>query len=121
MNDPKQPTLLPMAEAKAQIDALLKKYGETCRIEFRKTDAEITDSYLVSSMEDRHAVCKLIAATGITDRTYEDLSAEWEVHNAAYAVHVARASAKDVSLDYDGDPRFTVRLATKIFDILDIE
>ena len=31
-------------EATAAIDAILAPYGETCRISFRRTDAEIVDS-----------------------------------------------------------------------------
>lgn len=108
-------------EAKAAIDSILEKYGETVRISFRKKDAEIVDSYLVNSQDDRHTICEIIHRTGVTQRDYEDLSAEWMVHNAAYKAHVGRQHAKDVSLDYDKDPRRMVRAATGIFDKLDIE
>ena len=115
------PDKLSKEEAKERIDAILRHYGETCAIVFREYDAEIMDSYLVTSQTDRHLICEMIARTGLTDRDYEDLSAEWEVHNAAYRLNFARKDAKDVSLDYHGDPRRSVRLATKIFDKLDIE
>jgi len=108
-------------EAKEQIDAILAQYGDTVHIDFRKYDAEIIDSYRVTSTKDRHAVCKLLIATGLTKRTYEDLSAEWALHNFSWRMHVLRRAAKDVSLDYGHDPRLIVRIATKIFDILDIE
>ena len=45
------------AEAKVRIDAILEPYGENCKIEFRKKDAEIIDSYLVRSKTVRHLVC----------------------------------------------------------------
>ena len=69
----------------------------------------------------RHKVCEIIARTGLTERTYENLSAEWQVHNVAYKVGIGKASAKDVSLDYAKDPRATVRLSSDLFDKLDIE
>lgn len=115
------PKRLNPREAKKQIDVILQRYGTGCTIEFRKTDAEITDSYLVNSKLDRHLICELISRTGLTNRTYEDLSAEWEFHNAAYKSNIERSSAKDVSLDYGQDPRRIVRWATKIFDFFNIE
>jgi hypothetical protein len=115
------PERLSPSEAKERIDEILRRYGETCSVEFREYDAEIIDSYLVDSQADRHLVCEIISRTGLTDRTYENLAAEWEVHNAAYRLNVARSDAKDVSLDYRGDPRKSVRLATALFDKLDLE
>ena len=115
------PQRLSPKEAKRQIDDILKRYGETCEIEFRETDADIKDSYLVTSKLDRHMICEIISRTGLTKRSYEDLSAEWEFHNAAYSANIERGSAKDVSLDYGGDPRWIVKWATKIFDFFNIE
>ena len=115
------PERLSPKEAKRQIDDILKKYGSSCEIEFRETDAEIKDSYLVTSKLDRHLICEIISRTGLTRRNYEDLSAEWEFHNAAYSLNLERGSAKDVSLDYGRDPRWKVRWATKIFDFFNIE
>ena len=109
------------AEAKVRIDAMLEPYGENCKIEFRKKDAEIIDSYLVNSKTVRHLVCELIHRTGLTERSYENLAAEWMVHNAAYEAGVGKAHAGDVSLDYDEDPRLSVKLATEVFDLLNTE
>ena len=50
------PERLSPKEAKRQIDDILKKYGSSCEIEFRETDAEIKDSYLVTSKLDRHLI-----------------------------------------------------------------
>ena len=88
---------------------------------FRETDAEIKDSFLVDSKLDRHMSCEIISRTGLTRRSYEDLSAEWEFHNAAFSANIERGSARDVSLDYGKDPRRIVRWATKIFDFFNIE
>ena len=115
------PERLSPEEAKRQIDDILRRYGESCSIIFRETDAEIKDSFLVDSKLDRHLICEIISRTGLTRRSYEDLSAEWEFHNAAFNANIERGSARDVSLDYGRDPRWIVRWATKIFDIFNIE
>lgn len=109
------------AEAKARIDALLEPYGESCKIEFRRKDAEIIDSYRVKSKAIRHLVCEIIRRTGLTGRSYENMAAEWMVHTASYEAGVSKAHAKDVSLDYEEDPRLSVKWATRVFDLLDIE
>jgi len=108
-------------QAKEAIDRLLAPYGDTVRITFRDTDAEIIDSWKVDSQTVRHQVCQIIARTGLTERTYENLAAEWMVHTASYKAGVYTAHAKDVSLDYGQDPRIAVKAATRLFDILDIE
>lgn len=108
-------------EAKTAIDEILRPYGETCKIQFRKADAEIIDSYRVDSQDDRHVICEIIHRTGLTERTYENLAAEWMVHNVSYAAGVYKAHAKDVSLDYGKDPRAAVVAATELFDALNIE
>ncbi len=108
-------------QAKKEIDEILQKYGENCQIAFLRKVAIIIDSYKVSSKEDRHSICKIIEQAGLTERSHENLSAEWKVHNMAYDMRIARGHAKDVDLDYDGDPRFYVKLATDLCDVLDIE
>lgn len=108
-------------EATSLINQVLSKYGESVKINFRKKDAEITDSFLVTNEEDRHFVCKIITRTGVTNRTFENLSAEWQVHNVSYCVGFMKEKSKDVSLDYADDPRKAVKIATEIFDKLDIE
>lgn len=110
-----------LEEAKQTIDGMLSQFGDTVQITFREKDAEIIDSYRVNDMDVRHTVCEIIARTGVTKRSYEDLSAEWQVHTVSYRVGYKPVNAKDVSLDYEGDPRSSVRLATKLFDKLGIE
>lgn len=111
----------PMEEAKQVIDEMLRPYGDTVRITFREKDAEIIDSYLVRDAAVRRTVCEIIARTGLTERTYADLSAEWQVHNVSYRARYRKKHAKDVSLDYHGDKRRSVRAATRIFNRLNLE
>ena len=108
-------------EAKNEIDEILRSYGENVKITFYKTGCEIVDSYKVRDVDTRHRVCEIIARSGVTNRSYEDLSAEWRFHNDAWDIHLKRDSAKDVMLDYDGDPRKSVRTATAIYDAVDHE
>lgn len=108
-------------EAKAAIDERLKPYGPGCYIEFGKRRAEIFDSYKVDSSDERHLICEIIARTGVTTRDNEDLSAEWRLHNDAWHLHIGRVHAKDVSLDYAGDPHKSVALATALYDLMDRE
>lgn len=108
-------------EAKELIDGVLSAFGEECKITFRKKDAEIIDSYKVNEKEVRLYVCEIIARTGLTGRTRDDLSAEWELHNASWHAHVLRRAAKDVSLDYNHDPRTVVRAATFAFKTLNLK
>lgn len=105
-------------EAKEKIDEILEKYGPTCRIAFLRAVAIINDSYKIHSKKDRTDICKIIAESGITHRTADNLSAEWEVHNVAFDTKLYRSHAKDVDLDYESDPRFMVRLATNVFEKL---
>ena len=107
--------------AKKEIDAILQDYGPQCRIHFLRTTATLTDSWRVDSKEVRHAICRLIAETGVTKRSYENLSAEWEVHNLAYQMHIGRKHSADADLDYEKDPHLPVRAASDLFDLMDIE
>ena len=110
-----------LEEAKAAIDEILKKYGDTVRITFYETYAEIVDSYLVEDVNVHHVVCEIIVRTGVTKRSYHDLAAEWKVHNASYQAGFMRDHAKDVALDYKEDPHLGVQLATKVFQKLNLE
>ena len=108
-------------EAKKAIDALLAPYGPTVKITFRRTNAEIIDSCLVGRRARRYKVCEILRRSGVTERSVDDLAAEWQLHTLAYKLHLGRQHAKDVSLDYKRDPHLIVRLATAVFDLLEIE
>ena len=82
---------------------------------------KITYSYMVKSWRDRHLICAILAHTGATERSFENLAAEWRFHNAAFRLHLQRRSARDVDLDYTRDPRWPIRAVTAVLDWLDIE
>lgn len=105
-------------EAEEEINRILGKYSDSCGITFRKRDAEITDSYLVTSRDDRLKICGILVTSGITSRTAQNLSAEWYLHNVSWKAHFMRFAARDVSLDYNKDPRTVVRVCTRIFEKL---
>ena len=64
---------------------------------------------------------RILAHTGATERSFENLAAEWRFHNAAFRLHLQRRSARDVDLDYTRDPRWPIRAVTAVLDWLDIE
>ncbi len=110
-----------LKEAEDEINSVLSCYGPDCKIEFYDDAAKIRNSYLVSSEFIRHRVCAVIANTDLTPRSFENMSAEWLLHNICYRLHIKRSSSIDADLDYIRDRRFTVRLVTWVMDILDIE
>ena len=110
-------------EAKDEIDGILSKYSgdsesSKCRIEFNESAAKITNSYKVTSRYDRQKISEIIGRTGLTNREYDNMSAEWLGHNICYTLHIKRQSTKDVDIDYDGDERFYVRAGAKALEIL---
>lgn len=105
-------------EAKKIIDTMLSKYGKECEIVFYNAFADIIDSYKVVSVKEQRTICEIIARTGLTKRTSRSLAAEWQVHNLAWYLRAFRSHAKDVALDYEGDPRKYVRFATSVFELL---
>ena len=90
------------------------------KIQFHDTNAEITDSWRVTSKEDRCRVCEIMTQTGVSPRHPLNLSSEWQLHNIAYRLHVGRSHARDVNMDYLRDPHLVVHLCTKLFDLLQI-
>ena len=110
-------------EAKDEIDGILSKYSgdsesSKCRIEFNESAAKITNSYKVTSRYDRQKISEIIRRTGLTNREYDNMSAEWLGHNICYTLHIKRQSTKNVDIDYDGDERFYVRAGAKALEIL---
>ncbi len=108
-------------EAENAINSMLMSYGPECKVKFYNDAAKIKNSYLVRSVFIRHWVCAVIANTGLTARSLENLSAEWLFHNICYSLHIRRSSTVDADLDYTRDRSFIVRLLTRIMDILDLE
>lgn len=114
-------TLCSIPEAVAQIQQILNTYSGDCQVEFYDDVVKIRNSYKVHSRRDRHRICKIIVSTGLSCRRYDNLSAEWLLHNLAYRLHFMRSSSIDVDLDYKGDPHWIVSLVTWIFDVLSLE
>lgn len=110
-----------LKEAEEEINSMLINYGPECKVEFYDDAVKIRNSYLVRSELIRHRVCAVIAHTDLTARSFENMSAEWLLHNICYKLHIKRSSAVDADLDYTRDRRFIVRLLTEIMDIFDIE
>ena len=110
-----------LKEAEEEINSMLINYGPECKVEFYNDAVKIKNSYLVRSELIRHRVCAVIAHTDLTARSFENMSAEWLLHNICYKLHIRRSSAVDADLDYTRDRRFIVRILTEIMDIFDIE
>ena len=96
-------------EAVALVNGILEPWSPLCRLSFGEDAFKITYSYMVKSWRDRHLICAILAHTGATERSFENLAAEWRFHNAAFRLHLQRRSARDVDLDYTRDPRWPIR------------
>ena len=108
-------------EAVALVNGILEPWSPLCRLSFGEDAFKITYSYMVKSWCDRHLICAILAHTGATERSFENLAAEWRFHNIAFRLHLQHRSARDVVLDYTRDPRWPVRAVTAVLDWLDIE
>ena len=115
-----------MAEAKEEIDDILTQYSDEsgeCEIAFGEKAAIISNSYRVTSRYDRQKISAIISRTKtksgdpLTDREYDNMSAEWLAHNICYAFHIKRSSTQHVDIDYAEDEHSYVRRGTKILEI----
>lgn len=111
-------------EAKEHVDATLSKYSTPeapVEINFYDNGAEISNSYLVDSKYDRQYVSTIISNTGVTSRSYDDISAEWNYHNVMYNIQIKpiKDPARSAFLDYGRDDRFfLVVLPYECFELL---
>ena len=101
-----------------EINEILRTCGDDCAITQEPGRVKLANSYRVHSRKERLLICSILASSGLTERTAENLSAEWRFHNVAYGLHIHRASAKDADLDYVQDERRLIRSVTKLFEIL---
>ena len=116
--------LLPHYEldaAEREINAILSKWSPDCRVVFKEDAAKIVNGYYVRSVRDRHRVCRIIAATGLTERSYEHLSAEWQLHNMAWDLRFFPSRAADADLDYGRNSFWLIDVVVWIMDALNIE
>jgi RHS repeat-associated protein len=108
-------------EATEEINSILEPYSEDqsfCEVIFEETEVVITNSVNVDSKYDRQKISTIITRTdNLTNRSAENLSSEWLVHNV---VHAIKPSVKTlhVNLDYNTDRRWYVNVCTWIFDIM---
>lgn len=106
-------------EAKSEIDSILEKYNSSSEITFYDTYAEITDSYYVDDKYDRQKISTILSRTEeLTKREFDNISAEWFLHNFLTPVPFLYDSAHSVSIDYDYDKRWYVNFATAFFEVI---
>ena len=107
-------------EAKVAIDDYLSKYNNDSQIvQLEYTDAgfKINGSYLVTSRYDRQYVSMILSRTNLTNRDYDNLSAEWLGHNVMHFIK-SQSSTADADLDYSGDSRLFIRIVSKVLELL---
>ena len=104
-------------KAIAEIETIASKYGDDIDITFEDAAVKIKNSYKINSRYDRQKICMIITRSGVTDREYDNLSAEWFGHNVLSFI----PNAKDVDLDYVKDPRNEVRFITNFLEMLGFE
>ena len=107
-----------LARLRKLLPPLLKDCHPDCTAIIRPDEICLVNSFHIHSRKKRLEICRLIADSGLTKRKPESLSAEWFFHNAAYVLHSQRSSSKDADLDYTADTRASVRLFSKICEIL---
>lgn len=112
--------LYSQTEAIEEISAVLLRHSASSTIELLEKEANITDGYHIRSRKDRLRICAILSRSGLTQRTPENLAAEWLIHNVAFKLHFMRSSAVDVALDYEKDIRWQINLASKIMEKLGI-
>ena len=117
-------------EAKAAAEAITTKYDSTCKVTYNDAGIKITNSYLITQRYDRQKISMIFANSGVTDRSYSNLAAEWELHNKAYEIFSTlnvfnggkiyddMQRAMHVDLDYFADSHRSVRWATKILEVI---
>ena len=105
-------------EAKEEIDGILSKYSDNSEITFHDDNAQISESYKVTSRYDRQKISEIIRRTGETSREYDHMSSEWLGHNVCYRLHIKRDLTEDVNIDYIKDSRWYVRAGTKVLEVL---
>ena len=87
-----------LVRMRAKANASLSKYkgnnGEESRITSTGSDhIQITNSYMVSSKEDRMVICEYLSYSGLIDSSATRLAAEWKGHNDVYNLLTAVSNA----------------------------
>jgi len=105
-------------EALAAIQTILDRHAPDCRARLFEKELEIRNGFRVRSRSDRLKVALILSRCGLTEREYDNIAAEWLLHNLAYDLHFLRGSAMHVALDFGKDKRWEVNVATRIMEIL---
>lgn len=102
--------------AKNLIDDHLQNIDSSCYITMDADGTfEIVNSYKVKSRYSRQYICEILSRTTLTDREYDNMSAEWVGHNLLAGFY---SGAKDVNLEYDEDPRWWIVFGSKFLEVL---
>ena len=110
-------------EAKAAIDEYLSKYqhdSDKVYLEYTTEGYKIHNSCLVKSRYDRQYVSMILSRTNMTNREYDNLSAEWFGHNLMNFIRYDSSTA-NADLEYYGDGRGWIRDATRVLELLGFE
>ena len=105
-------------EALEAIQRILDKHSPDCKAKLFEKELEIRCGYKVRSRRDRLKISLILSRCGLTEREYDNLAAEWLLHNLAYDLHFMRGSAKHVALDFGHNIRREVDFCTRILEIL---
>lgn len=105
-------------EALEAIDAILAAHAPDCKAGLFEKELEIRNGYRVRSKRDRLKISLILSRCGLTEREYDNIAAEWLLHNLAYDFHFLRASAMHVALDFGRDKRWEVNVATRLLEII---
>ena len=106
--------------AQEAINQIADNYGEDIRVVFRENDVMINNSYKIDSRYDRQKISMIISRTGVTNREYDNLSAEWYGHNVI-EIFKPSESTKHVNLDYTEDERPLIRFGTNLLEFLGMD
>ena len=103
----------------------------TVKFDDNQNVIHISDSINIKSRYERQKVSMILDRTeGLTDREYDNMSAEWLLHNALYNllsidlisnnfdVSYRILQAQDADLDYVADDTPIINIATAIFEVL---
>lgn len=93
--------------------------GKLVELELTDDFISIKDSYKLNYNE-RIKVLSKIKKIITTDRSIRNLEAELAMHNMSYKIGLFKKETKDTELEFQGDPRWYVRIATIVFQVLGI-
>ncbi|MBE6969911.1 MAG: hypothetical protein E7442_07350 [Ruminococcaceae bacterium] len=104
-------------EALEAIQTILDRHAPDCKAKLFEKELEIRNGYKVRSRSDRLKISLILSRCGLTDREYDNLAAEWLLHNLAYDLHLMRGSARHVALDFGHNIRRIVDVCTRVLEI----